>query len=92
MFKHCPGRDNPANIPSRGMSPTDLMMEPSWLNGPNWLYKSQGDELESQDPSVPEECLSEMKGTQDTHNLLTSAPSSCKGILTMKFVALSESC
>ena len=58
------------------MSPTGLIMEPSWLNGPNWLYESQGDELESQDPSVPEECLSEMKAIQETHNLLSSESNS----------------
>ena len=80
-WKHCPGQDNPANITSRGVSPADLMMEPSWLNHLNWLYESQGDdELESQDPSVPEECLTEMKGTQDTHNLLSSESNSCNGI------------
>ena len=79
-WKHCQGQDNPANIPSRGMSSADLMMGPSWLNGPNWLYESQGDELESQDPSVPYECSSEMKGTQQTHNLLSGESNSCNGI------------
>ena len=62
------------------MSPADQMMEPSWLNGPNWLYESQGDELESQDLSGPDKCLSEIKGTQDTHNLLSSESNSCNGI------------
>ena len=62
------------------MSPADLMIKPSWLNGPNWLSKFQGDELESQDLSVPEECLSEMKGTQETHNQLSSESNSCNCI------------
>ena len=30
-WRHCPGHDNPADLPSRGMSSLQLLKEPSWL-------------------------------------------------------------
>ena len=34
VWKHCPGIDNPAHLPSRGAEPSMLNGDPLWLNGP----------------------------------------------------------
>jgi len=56
-WKHCPGKENPADIPSRGMSARDLADSPLWQCGPDWL---QDREEWLEEPcvtvSVPEEC------------------------------------
>ncbi|XP_062535040.1 uncharacterized protein LOC134204227 [Armigeres subalbatus] len=36
-WNHVAGEDNPADIISRGMSPTQLQYESRWFHGPNWL-------------------------------------------------------
>ena len=36
-WNHCPGLENPADIPSRGITPTQLASSNLWWNGPSWL-------------------------------------------------------
>ncbi|KAK3861579.1 hypothetical protein Pcinc_032491 [Petrolisthes cinctipes] len=36
-WRHCPGRDNPADLISRGALAEHLMSSELWLNGPAWL-------------------------------------------------------
>lgn len=36
-WRHCSGSTNPADIPSRGMLPNELVNNPIWFNGPEWL-------------------------------------------------------
>ena len=40
-WAHCPGAENPADIPSRGMSLPVLLKESRWINGPAWLLESE---------------------------------------------------
>uniref|UniRef100_A0A1X7V407 Uncharacterized protein n=1 Tax=Amphimedon queenslandica TaxID=400682 RepID=A0A1X7V407_AMPQE len=40
--KFCPEKENPADTPSRGSSPTELHNNGLWRNGPSWL----GNEIE----------------------------------------------
>ncbi|XP_062558038.1 uncharacterized protein LOC134222909 [Armigeres subalbatus] len=40
-WNHVAGEDNPADIISRGMSPTQLQYESRWFHGPNWLMLDQ---------------------------------------------------
>ena len=73
--KHCPGKENPADIPSRGMSADHLADTPLWLNGPDWLL--HGGLMEEPDLTVsaPEECKCEMK-KKDAVHLLADTQSS----------------
>ena len=69
---HVSGKENPADIPSRGVTPLELSLNPMWKNGPAWLKTSI--EPEPTPEEVPSPCLTEMKVTtpKTTHNLLTT--------------------
>ena len=54
--KHCPGKQTPADIPSRGMSPRDLESNKIWLNGPEWLAHQLKPATEVHG-EAPKECL-----------------------------------
>ena len=34
---HCPGKENPADLPPRGVSVEELINSHLWFNGPSWL-------------------------------------------------------
>ena len=75
-WQHCPRKDNPADIPSRGINPSDLAGSMLWHSGPDWLSQTHTEEFGDADEHCvpPEECLAEMKVTKPS-NLLTLTPS-----------------
>ena len=71
-WRHCPGPENPADLPSRGVSPTELAQSKLWTDGPEWLkFPSSCDSV--QDVSMPSECANEMRvADRQALNLLVS--------------------
>lgn len=47
-WKYCPGKENLADIPSKGMGASELVDTPLWLHGPDWLH--YGEELQEEPP------------------------------------------
>ena len=95
VWKHCSRRENPADIPSRGMDLAELANNPLWLNGPKWLCNSGEKKSQVDEDSVPEGSLDEIKvGSrqlmQSTHNLISSEHDpgepimECKNFSTLK--------
>ena len=75
---HYSGTDNPADIPSRGMSISELVNNKLWLSGPEWLSRmslEQNTLNPNIDEATPEECSVELRRTakKPTHNLIVSA-------------------
>ena len=68
-----PGKENPADIPSRGMTASELSRSHLWLSGPDWLCTSRDlpDEMDT-DTEVPEECCQEIKSKKAAHSLVVA--------------------
>ena len=61
-WNHCPGAENPADIPSRGILPTQLASSELWWSGPKWLNWTGNPTKEcTRIGRMPKECRNEMK-------------------------------
>ena len=72
-WAHCAGKENPADIPSRGIDPHRLTTNSLWLYGPKWL---NGELPDSEDPiEMPEQCKLEQRISRlkKSHALITTA-------------------
>ena len=76
-WSHCTGKDNPADMPSRGISPIDLETSLTWRHGPDWLPKFSSAEL-NDDLLMPEDCITEMRSNAN-HTLLVATENSSIG-------------
>ena len=81
---HCPGIENPANLPSRGMKAEALKQSEIWWHGPPWLV--EGKEMwpkfenTTEPPSV---CFDEMR--------VSDRPNNCTElVVTVRALALSN--
>ena len=70
-WSHCP--DNPADMPSRGVSPKELEDSLLWRHGPSWLLSIPSDG-QNEEITMPEECVEEIKvkAFMSSHSLLIS--------------------
>ena len=76
IWRYCPTACNPADVPSRGVKPSELDST-SWLTGPTWLpnpldLNGQSDDSESQ----PSDAMAELKTTGVTTLIAASTNSS----------------
>ena len=74
-WRFCPGNQNPADIPSRGMSANELVSEKRWWNGPEFLCKDekewpQEDNSQSDNENAWKEIIQNPATT--THALISS--------------------
>ena len=73
QWHHCPGRDNPADLPSRGLPLTELIDNQLWFEGPPWLSEPLSLDLTqpATERDVPRECLLELRATGHALALMT---------------------
>ena len=81
-WQHCNGKDNPADIPSRGSSPMELSKCPLWMNGPKWLTSFTEDAKSVFNSThIPEECFAEVRAEEkvksQTSSLFLAATEPC---------------
>ena len=79
---HCPGEQNPADLPSRGAHMLQLIDNTLWINGPSWI-SDPGFEPQSSDlHSVPDECFKEIRvKDHPAFSFLTQTTSQVEAIL-----------
>ena len=89
------GKTSPANIPSRGLTPLELLVNKLWGNGPEWLQARI--DVSSLPVEIPEPCIEEMKifNQWGVHSLLTTKDLNHRhyrlyGVITyfLKFISL----
>ena len=61
QWSHCPGRSNPADLPSRGLTALEVSVNQLWRRGPDWLYTGLEPRVDAEPLSMPEECSLELK-------------------------------
>ena len=79
-WAYCPGSENPADMPSRGVGLSMLLKESRWIRGPAWLSKGEQPQGEPFSSAVPSECVPEMK-TPKALSLLIDGSQSADPIL-----------
>ena len=73
-WRFCPGKENPADLPSRGLSTRELATSIIWWNGPEFLYLSKP-EWPKNPVTIDSETAKEeivKKPTKVTHSLTTA--------------------
>ena len=70
-WRHISGLENPADVASRGLAPSELRTHPLWWTGPTWLRCDEA-VWPSTFPPMPPECQTEAKATV-LHQVATSA-------------------
>ena len=70
-WKHYPGKENLADVPSRGITPAELASCKLWIHTPDWLVDMMT-EFNEDNLLMPEECLKETRITN--YNLMCSSP------------------
>ena len=51
MLDYCPGKDNPADIPTQGMTIKELKETSLWFNGLDWMRQEDTEDLDTEGDS-----------------------------------------
>jgi hypothetical protein len=70
-WRFCSGKDNPADLPSRGISIKQLKEGSLWWSGPPWLREG-GINSFVLPQNIPLECLAELKSTVPSSHVLVN--------------------
>ena len=78
-WSHVPNHKNPADIPSRGAIPLELLVNKLWRDGPEPPAESTAAEKQSDVEGLPLECLEELRASEKraVHGLLASETDTC---------------
>ena len=79
LWNHCPGKSNPADLPSRGLTTLEVSVNQLWRQGPEWLYVGVEPCVKTTSLSMPEECTVELR-TKATRALTLVSTVSKSGV------------
>ena len=79
QWRFCPGRENPADFPSRGIATTELCDNTLWWSGPGWLGSCENSEFSPTE--MPLESMLELRSTPSTIELLINEKYSISNII-----------
>ena len=76
-WRHISGLENPADLPSRGATPLELLVNKLCRDGPTMPLENT--DIEEQSEAILPECLKEIRASekQSTHGLLVSGTAEC---------------
>ena len=60
-WDHCPGQENPTNMPSRGITISELAASKLWCSGPEWLKSGMVAVDCPQELVMPPECAAKLR-------------------------------
>ena len=85
-WSHCPGQENPTDMPSRDLTTTELAVSKLWQSGREWLIDEINVDCDQRELTMPTECNAELKPKYKkmVHSLLncqSPTPSNLESII-----------